>query len=266
MSTGGEPRGATLAALRAVIDSDGLADVLGGLLADEVHWAGTGPGGECRSRADVQRTIGEQLDRGIRPRLRGLRPAGDRVLLEVELERAGGPTAVVGLVLTLDARGRVTGLQDYADAAAAHHDLVLAAAGGGAVRPSAPVSALIPFAHVADVSRSVSFYRLLGFEPTDDHEEDEELVWVALASGSAALMLARADDAVRPGDQAILFYLYARELRALREHLVAHGVQVGEIVDGSPGPAQEMRVTDPDGYCLMIAQTDAEAVAAGASE
>jgi hypothetical protein len=33
------------------------------------------------------------------------------------------------------------------------------------------------------------------------------------------------------------------------------GVAVGEIVDGSPGPAQEMGLADPDGYCLMIAQT-----------
>jgi len=30
---------------------------------------------------------------------------------------------------------------------------------------------------------------------------------------------------------------------------------VGEE-DGSPGPREEMRVTDPDGYVLMIAQID----------
>jgi hypothetical protein len=29
-----------------------------------------------------------------------------------------------------------------------------------------------------------------------------------------------------------------------------------EIEDGSPGPRQEMRVTDPDGYVLMVAQIE----------
>ncbi|MGH2988028.1 MAG: hypothetical protein ACRDLO_15270 [Solirubrobacterales bacterium] len=41
---------------------------------------------------------------------------------------------------------------------------------------------------------------------------------------------------------------------------VAHGLTPGEIVDGSPGPRHEMRVTDPDGYCLMLAQLDDETV------
>ncbi len=30
----------------------------------------------------------------------------------------------------------------------------------------------------------------------------------------------------------------------------------GEIVDGSPGPRQEMQVADPDGYVLMVAQIE----------
>lgn len=52
----------------------------------------------------------------------------------------------------------------------------------------------------------------------------------------------------------MIFYLYSRDLAALRDHLVAHGLTPGEIIDGSPGPREEMRVTDPDGYSLMIAQ------------
>jgi hypothetical protein len=53
-----------------------------------------------------------------------------------------------------------------------------------------------------------------------------------------------------------LFYLYAADLYALRERLVAAGVAAGEIADGSPGPRTEMRVEDPDGYVLMIAQVE----------
>jgi hypothetical protein len=40
--------------------------------------------------------------------------------------------------------------------------------------------------------------------------------------------------------------------------MLANGVDAGEIVDGTPGPRQEMRVDDPDGYCLMIAQITEE--------
>ena len=42
----------------------------------------------------------------------------------------------------------------------------------------------------------------------------------------------------------------------LRDRLSAAGIDAGEIVDGRPGPAVEMRVEDPDGYVLMIAQTE----------
>jgi hypothetical protein len=38
--------------------------------------------------------------------------------------------------------------------------------------------------------------------------------------------------------------------------LLADGIHVGEIVDGTPGPPQEMRLTDPDGYVLMVAQLE----------
>lgn len=52
----------------------------------------------------------------------------------------------------------------------------------------------------------------------------------------------------------MLFYLYTDDLAGLREHLRAHGFTSSAIADGSPGPEREMRVDDPDGYCLMIAE------------
>ena len=55
--------------------------------------------------------------------------------------------------------------------------------------------------------------------------------------------------------QGVVFYLYSPDLATLRETLVRAGVAVTAIGDGSPGPREEMRVVDPDGYCLMIAQT-----------
>jgi hypothetical protein len=38
--------------------------------------------------------------------------------------------------------------------------------------------------------------------------------------------------------------------------LITAGISAGEIVDGTPGPRQEMRLTDPDGYVLMVAQIE----------
>jgi len=118
------------------------------------------------------------------------------------------------------------------------------------------VNNLIPFVHVADPARSIAFYELLGFEVKDTFGPPSGRIdWAALESDGAQLMVHRASVPVERDKQAVLFYLYSDDLRALRDHLLANGVAVGEIVDGSPGPEQEMGLADPDGYCLMIAQT-----------
>ena len=118
------------------------------------------------------------------------------------------------------------------------------------------VQNLIPFVHVTDVQRSIDFYELLGFELKDTYEHKGELDWAALESHDAQLMLARASLPIERDKQAVLFYLYADDLAALREQLLAKAVVVGEIRDGSPGPAREMGLHDPDGWCLMVAEID----------
>jgi hypothetical protein len=118
------------------------------------------------------------------------------------------------------------------------------------------ISDLIPFVHVKDPERSVGFYEGLGFRVTDTHHHAGELDWVAIESGKAKLMLARASAPMAGEEQAVLFYLYSEDLGGLRERLLGAGLTVGEIVDGSPGPRQEMSLADPDGYYLMVAQID----------
>ena len=59
-------------------------------------------------------------------------------------------------------------------------------------------------------------------------------------------MVAEADAPVDAAAQAVLFYLYTRDLEGLRAHLVASGVPAGEITTGGPGPDRQMRVEDPD--------------------
>jgi hypothetical protein len=99
---------------------------------------------------------------------------------------------------------------------------------------------------------------LLGFKVRDTHEIDGRLDWASLVSARARLMLSRASAPIDPRQQALLFYLYTEDLDRLREHLLGHGLAVGPIVDGSPGPEREIRLSDPDGYCLMIAESNGE--------
>jgi hypothetical protein len=127
--------------------------------------------------------------------------------------------------------------------------------------PAHRVTRLIPFVHVDDVERSIAFYQYFGFVVTSIYKYRETPVWAALQSGGAELMVTRDGDPIDPAGQGILFYLYSPDLAALRAQLLAVGVEAVEIEDGTPGPREEMKVTDPDGYVLMVAQIEPEETA-----
>lgn len=116
------------------------------------------------------------------------------------------------------------------------------------------VSALIPYAHVRDVERSIAFYAHLGFEVESRWEGDGRTVWAMVRCGDARLMLARAGAPVDPAQQAVLFYLWATDVAALRSRLMGAGVQTGQIRYPDHMPAGEIRLEDPDGYVLLIGQ------------
>lgn len=116
---------------------------------------------------------------------------------------------------------------------------------------------LVPMAHVADVQRSINFYELLGFKVASDFKNDAGvLCWVDLTSGDTRLMLTRADAPVNAAQQAVLFYLCADDLVGLREHLLANGIAASAITYPFYMKKGEIRVTDPDGYVLLIGQSD----------
>jgi SnoaL-like domain/Glyoxalase/Bleomycin resistance protein/Dioxygenase superfamily len=232
--------------------------VIEGLLADDVTWYGNWPGGGCRNREQVLATLRGHLEQGVRARLEEVRVEGDRALLPVRLS-AEGAESTIWFALTIDRAGRIIQLQDYSSAAAAEHDMAVRAEGPGSLGAS-PASGLVPFVHVADIGRSVAFYELVGLEMRDSHEHEGRIVWAFMARDGAELMLAQAEEPIDNRAQGVLFYLYARDLAGLRDHLVAHGLTPGEIVDGTPGPKQEMHVADPDGYDLMVAQIDQETI------
>lgn len=118
------------------------------------------------------------------------------------------------------------------------------------------VNRLVPFVRVVDVERSVEFYRHLGFTVQDVARYRDRLSWASLQSDGAEIMLEGTHGPSDPDHQRVQFYLYSHDLAALRDQLVSAGIEAGPIEDGSPGPREEMRVEDPDGYILMIAQID----------
>lgn len=131
------------------------------------------------------------------------------------------------------------------------------------------VNRLVPFVHVADVDASIAFYAQLGFTPVRTLRDPASgAFWAMLASGSAEIMFARASGPIDETRQAVLFYMYANDVAALRRHLLDRGLADGGKYQGHAGgrrtvfgvvhrdymPAGELRVHDPDGYCILVGQ------------
>src|SRR5581483_2039899 len=136
---------------------------------------------------------------------------------------------------------------------------------GNLVTETLLVRSLVPMIHVADVERSIEFYRLLGFEVGNKVPPSGPLQWAWLYAPAADdwkrgpnLMVTRSARPLNADAQDVLFYLYAPDLTALRETLISQGLTVSEIGYPDYLPSGEFRVDDPDGYCLMIAQSGPE--------
>lgn len=116
------------------------------------------------------------------------------------------------------------------------------------------ISALVPMAHVADIDASVAFYAHLGFGIVGSFTPPGRAgpSWVSLKSGGAQLMLTLADEPVVPQQQAVLFYLYCRDVEAMRGSLAAAGLDPSPIEKPFFNPDGEFRLTDPDGYVVMV--------------
>jgi Glyoxalase/Bleomycin resistance protein/Dioxygenase superfamily len=119
------------------------------------------------------------------------------------------------------------------------------------------LSSLVPMAFVKSVPRSIQFYKKLGFVEGNTHtpEGAADPSWVWLKCGAAHLMLSQASDPIDPREQAILFYAYCDDVAAFRTKLLESGVAAGPIKHPFYAPRGEFRVTDPDGYALMVTHT-----------
>ncbi len=117
------------------------------------------------------------------------------------------------------------------------------------------ITGLVPMVHVADVQSTVDLYKLMGLEVRGIVRNSAgDLQWVYMACERAEVMFTRADEPVIASKQAVLFYLYSPDLIPLREHLLASGVKVSAIRYPEYMPKGEIRVDDPDGYCLLMGQ------------
>jgi catechol 2,3-dioxygenase-like lactoylglutathione lyase family enzyme len=128
------------------------------------------------------------------------------------------------------------------------------------VIPADAVSDLVPFTHVTDVDRSEALYERLGCELHHEAMSGGRRMWAFLERGDARLMVAEADGAFDPEAQGVIFYLYTRDLDALRARLLDGGVETGKITTGGPRPDRQLELADPDGYVLMVAEIEGERV------
>ena len=132
--------------------------------------------------------------------------------------------------------------------------------------------------HVASVDESAEFYSLLGFESASRFSGHDGITnWSNLVCGDARLMLARSSGPIHAPEQAVLFYMYSKNVVALREHLLKNGIPdagtpnfegeaaksptsiapaVFHVVSRFFMPAGELRIHDPDGYVILVGQLE----------
>ena len=117
------------------------------------------------------------------------------------------------------------------------------------------VNRLVPFVRVVDVERSVGFYRHLGFAVQDVAKYRDRLSWASLQSEQAEIMLEGTYvRAIRTASASSSTFTRTTSRRCAISSSVREFRRAHRRV--SPGPVEQLRVTDPDGYVLMIAQIE----------
>ena len=111
-----------------------------------------------------------------------------------------------------------------------------------------------PMLHVADVARSIAFYRLLGFELIDVEGAPGCPGWARMHCDGGALMFLLGEEPVDSLKQGILLAMYTEDLPSLRKHLLANGVTVPEITYPEYMPSGQVTFRDSEGYVIGINQ------------
>lgn len=117
-----------------------------------------------------------------------------------------------------------------------------------------PLRELVPLAHVRDIETSIAFYEQIGFKVSNSDGKPGARGWVWLTNGRAHLMLARSARPLNPDAQDILYYFYATDIVEYRNGLIKRGIDAGPLTHPEHLLKGEFRITDPDGYCLLVGQ------------
>jgi predicted enzyme related to lactoylglutathione lyase len=120
----------------------------------------------------------------------------------------------------------------------------------------APITAMVPLAHVRDMSAAIDFYEKLGLQVANSVTAPGAQIpnWALLRSNRAELMLAKADEPVLAEHQGILFYTYCPDIAATHAAVRKAGLSPGRISKPFYNPGGEFRLVDPDGYVIYVAQ------------
>lgn len=128
-----------------------------------------------------------------------------------------------------------------------------------------PINAVVAMIRVREIERSVKFYQLLGFEIGNyEPREGPPMHWCWLYQPHAPdwktganLMLVRGSNEGWDSapDTHVVLYVYAKDLVATRERMLAAGVKCGEICYPEYLPKGEFASHDPDDYGVMVAQS-----------
>lgn len=124
--------------------------------------------------------------------------------------------------------------------------------------PPGAVHDLAPMAPVRNIAASVDFYARLGFEPRNVMRGDDGVAyWAALCTPGGAELMLSLESTDGPGERSVIFYLYVDEgLTVLRDRLIQASVEVGEITFPPYMPEGEICLTDPDGYRVLVGQSE----------
>jgi catechol 2,3-dioxygenase-like lactoylglutathione lyase family enzyme len=109
-----------------------------------------------------------------------------------------------------------------------------------------------PMLHVRDMQASVRFYGLLGFELVDQMGESGSIGWARMHCQGGAVMFLLAEEDAPPPAHEVLFVMYTPDLPALREQLLAAGVQAPAIAYPDYSKSGSLDLHDPDGYPVSI--------------
>ena len=115
---------------------------------------------------------------------------------------------------------------------------------------------LVAMISVADIERSIEFYRHLGFEVGNTFEPEGATrpSWAWLHSGEAQLMLSATTEPVA-NKHAVLLYAYTEDVDAAHASLNEAGLSPGAITKPFYSPRGEFKAVDPDGYVVMVTHT-----------